>query len=71
MAQIGVDKINKLGDTALMLAANHGHAHCVEALLKVDQSELTTRQLRPIRTLHSRLKLTLRRLTMRVRLLWT
>ena len=35
MAQIGVDKINKLGDTALMLAASHGHAHCVEALLKV------------------------------------
>ena len=39
MAQVAVDKSNKLGDTALMLAANHGHAHCVEALIKVDQSE--------------------------------
>ena len=37
VGQVGVDKSNKLGDTALMLAANHGHAHCVEALIKVNQ----------------------------------
>ena len=35
VVQIGMDKVNKLGDTPAMLAASHGHALCVEALLKV------------------------------------
>ena len=45
VAQVAVDKSNKLGDTALMLAANHGHAHCVEALIKVNLSELSIESL--------------------------
>ena len=38
VVQIGMDKVNKLGDTPAMLAASHGHALCVEALLKVMSS---------------------------------
>ena len=39
VAQIGLDKTNKLGDTPLILAAQHAHAHCVEALIKVNKCE--------------------------------
>ena len=38
VAQIGLDKTNKLGDTPLILAAQHAHANCVEALIKVNIS---------------------------------
>ena len=40
VAQIGLDKTNKLGDTPLLLAAQHSHAHCVEALIKVSLNAL-------------------------------
>ena len=39
VAQIGLDKTNKLGDTPLILAAQHGHARCVESLIKVYRNE--------------------------------
>ena len=32
--QISVDKTNKLGDTAIMLASAHGHAEAVSCLLE-------------------------------------
>jgi len=42
VAQIGTDKVNKLGDTPAMLAASHGHAECVEALLQAGADPKTT-----------------------------
>ena len=39
VAQISLDKTNKLGDTPLILAAQHGHALCVESLIKVNRNK--------------------------------
>eukprot|EP00092_Neocalanus_flemingeri_P029867 GFUD01032432.1.p1 GENE.GFUD01032432.1~~GFUD01032432.1.p1 ORF type:complete len:220 (-),score=76.73 GFUD01032432.1:141-800(-) len=36
--QVQVDKVNKLGDTAIMLATAHGHAEAVNSLLKAGAS---------------------------------
>jgi len=34
VSQVNIESVNKLGDTALMLAVAHTHANCVELLLK-------------------------------------
>merc|ERR1712098_1008360 len=34
VSQVNIESVNKLGDTALMLAVAHSHANCVELLLK-------------------------------------
>ena len=38
VSQVNIESVNKLGDTALMLAVAHTHANCVELLLKVKQN---------------------------------